>query len=883
MYLSKNGFVIKKDQLTPEEYIEIKRELTCTPITDERYSFSKIDNSYPVYVETQNKLYIPKMYGIKRFGKTSQCLANYLGKKWDRDIPFAGKLYDHQLEPANLLYEECKNGMGGGILQMITGQGKCHALNTPILMYNGSIKLVQDIKVGDLLMGDDSTPRTVLSLARGEDEMYDIIPVKGDKYTVNQEHILCLKNTKRKPYILEAKDKNEIKKYHVKWWEDNEEKSKTHNSLNEANEYLLKIENNHQDIVEISVKDYLEQKNTFKHHFKGYRVGINFPERDVPIDPYMIGYWLGDGTSNGAQITSQDSVVLHFFAHELLKYNLHLTKVKDTYVYGITGYTGKKDSNIFLSTLKNLGLKNNKHIPDIYKINSREKRLKLLAGIIDSDGSLSDNSFDIIQKSEKLMDDIIYLCRSLGFACYKSKQKKGCWYKDKYMENEYFRITISGNTDEIPTLIRRKKAETRKQIKDVLVSGIDVKHVGRGNYYGFMLDGNRRYVMGDFTVTHNTITTLSVLSKLRTKTIIVVNKIPLMRQWEREIKQFLPDARIGFIQGQKNVKIEETDIIIAMLQSLAKIDYPMSFFADIGCCVIDETHNLASRIFSKVLGKLCCKYTIGLSATPKRSDGCEYVFKWHLGDIIYKSEVKRTGLPPIIKLIKLKSEHYKEISTVNKMTNQNQIQYSSMINDLINMPSRNQYIINTILKCMSEKRVLLVLSDRRNHLMTLYKLLEREKVNFTYGLFLGQMNSKKLEVSMACDVILATYSAFSEGVSKRDLNTVILVTPKKYVGHLKNSVKNDNGKMEQIVGRIFRKEHTEKNPMIIDLCDDFSVYRNQSSQRTAFYKSHFTNYQLIKTNVDLDTQKEEEIIQKRIKEHEEEMTKQFGNICLIDD
>jgi hypothetical protein len=73
------------------------------------------------------------------------------------------------------------------------GSGKCHRKDTPIMMSDGKIKLIQDIEVGDLLMGDDSLPRQVLSFARGKDKMYDIIPIKGEKYTVNQEHILCLK------------------------------------------------------------------------------------------------------------------------------------------------------------------------------------------------------------------------------------------------------------------------------------------------------------------------------------------------------------------------------------------------------------------------------------------------------------------------------------------------------------------------------------------------------------------------------------------------------------------------------------------------------------------------------------------------------------------
>jgi superfamily II DNA or RNA helicase len=125
-----------------------------------------------------------------------------------------------------------------------------------------------------------------------------------------------------------------------------------------------------------------------------------------------------------------------------------------------------------------------------------------------------------------------------------------------------------------------------------------------------------------------TFMSINVLSELKTKTIVVVNKIPLMRQWESELRRFIPNIEIGFIQGQKNVSVEGKDVVIAMLQSLARVDYPDSLFDDFGLVIVDEVHNTSSRVFSQVLSKLCCKYTIGLSATPKRSDGCEYVFKY---------------------------------------------------------------------------------------------------------------------------------------------------------------------------------------------------------------------------------------------------------------
>lgn len=345
---------------------------------------------------------------------------------------------------------------------------------------------------------------------------------------------------------------------------------------------------------------------------------------------------------------------------------------------------------------------------------------------------------------------------------------------------------------------------------------------------------------------------LYVLAQLKKKSIIIVNKIALLKQWEMEINRFLPNAKVGIIQGS-NINVEGCDIVLAMLQSLAKIDYPPETFDKFGLTLCDEVHNTSSRIFSKVLMKLSSLYTIGLSATPKRSDGCEYVFKWFIGDIVYKTSGEVRGLEPIISVVTLKSKDYKTHFSTNQYTGHEQIQYSSMVSDLITMECRNNLIIDIIKEHVNVDRKILVLSDRREHLKTLKGLLDAQDIAFTYGLFLGQMKITELQRSKACRVILATYQAFGEGVSERDLDTLILATPKKYIGHLKNSTKNESGKLEQIVGRIFRKEHTLRHPVIIDLQDDFSIYSNQSRQRLTFYKQHFkNNLQIQKQIINLD-------------------------------
>lgn len=93
----------------------------------------------------------------------------------------------------------------GGSKIVVIGKPGCFERGTPILMYNGDIKNVQDIKVGDVIMGDDSTPRNVLQLCFGEEKMYRIIPEDveclGKEYTVNERHKLVLINVKSQEMI----------------------------------------------------------------------------------------------------------------------------------------------------------------------------------------------------------------------------------------------------------------------------------------------------------------------------------------------------------------------------------------------------------------------------------------------------------------------------------------------------------------------------------------------------------------------------------------------------------------------------------------------------------------------------------------------------------
>lgn len=136
----------------------------------------------------------------------------------------------------------------------------------------------------------------------------------------------------------------------------------------------------------------------------------------------------------------------------------------------------------------------------MYKIAPRDIRLKVLAGLMDTDGSLGNGTFEIAQKSDTITNDILFLARSCGFAAYSVKCEKGCWYKGEYRKGIYNRTTISGHVSDIPTLIPRKQAGPRKQIKNVLHTGAKIEYIGINDYYGFTTDGNGRFLLDDFTV-----------------------------------------------------------------------------------------------------------------------------------------------------------------------------------------------------------------------------------------------------------------------------------------------------------------------------------------------------------------------------------------------
>jgi len=793
--ITSKGYGIFLNTINPEELELLKKALTVKPVVLTDYDFGD-DTSFPVYRLSDTRIYVPRFYGLKKYGPSEIKIKEGLDVT---GLTFEGSMKEHQIDFCAKLLKELQTN-NSCVACAFTGTGKCHAIDTLILMFDGSIKMVQDIQIGDCLMGDDSTSREVLSLGRGRDVMYEIIPVNGESHTFNSEHILCLKCTGLG--ITHAPSGRFVVRYFNN--ETIKILSKTFDTNQEAQDFLNQFDESSKN-CEVSIKDYLKLSNSIKHVLKLYRTPVDFPNREVPFDPYIIGFWIGDGTSTCAGLCSQDSVVLHYLASNLPKYGCYLQYTGSQYDYRVNGCRIDKIGrcNSFLNALRQLNLIENKHIPDLYKINSRRVRLELLAGLIDSDGHLeSSGCYEFTQKDETTMDGVIYLARSLGFSAYKAV-KKTSWTA--------FRINISGDIDQIPCKISRKQARPRQQKKNVLVTGFTVVKKPRDDYYGFELNGNHKYVLGDFTVTHNTIIALWLASQLKKRTLIVVHKEFLLNQWVERIKQFLPNASIGVIQ-QNRCEVDN-DIVIGMIQTLVKRDYPPGTFDSIGVCCIDEAHHFGCKGFSQLFFKIGTKTTLALSATPTRADGLTKVLEWFLGKII-KNEIVSEIEKPMIKFIE--AEYSSTITP--KFNFKGNLNAPNMVNQLVLDTARNKQILDEVVRLNKEGRRILVLSGRRGHCEYFDEQLRLQ--NLSSGLYLGGMKNQDLDASNQADIVIATFSMASEAYDNPALDTLVMAT--------------GMGAVTQSIGRILRRKNKFR-PLVVDFTD-IQYFGGQARRRKQYYK-----------------------------------------------
>lgn len=343
----------------------------------------------------------------------------------------------------------------------------CLRKHTKVRMYDGSLKEVQDIKIGDLLMGPNSYPRKVKKLFSGIDDMYQINQRGEMPYVVNSEHILRLKK-----------------------------RSLTKKTFKEIN---VKVT----DFIE-KLKKYPGTKNLYE---CVKSCAIEYNKKEQKLHPYFIGLWLGDGFAREKVIcvNSEDVEIINWlkdycdnkdhFEYKIKNVGCGQLGNKDVYRFRLIDNTMLYKGNWWAETMSN-----NKHIPDNYLKGSIQQRLELLAGLIDSDGSYESKShrYTFVNTNVQLVEQVKELSQSLGFRTVISSKKGGVknsiiWY-----------VRIYGEIHKIPCRLPRKQASDKTLNRQgSKPRNITVDYVGKEEFYGFELEGDGLFLLDDYTVTHN--------------------------------------------------------------------------------------------------------------------------------------------------------------------------------------------------------------------------------------------------------------------------------------------------------------------------------------------------------------------------------------------
>lgn len=508
---------------------------------------------------------------------------------------------DYQIELEHGVYAAWNTGARNVLAVLPTGGGKCLGRGTPVMRFDGTVVPVEQIVVGDLLMGPDSRPRRVLSLARGQERLYRVTPRKGESYVVNESHVLSLKRTGIRSTPKYPSERGGA-------------------------------------VTNIPVRDYLGMSATFKHEHKGWRVGVDFlASSPLPVEPYFLGLWLGDGNSHNATITTGDDEILLYLADHAVRLGMrpeYAENSRNSIAAKTLGRTRTgKEGTPLMNALRGLGVVNAKHIPHRYKTAPRADRLALLAGLLDSDGHYTGKGYDLALVNEQLFDDAVFVARSLGFSAYKAPSRKTC--TNNGVTGDYWRCSISGGVDAIPCRVKRKIAAPRRQKKDVLVTGIRVDPIGVGEYFGFEIDGDRLFLLGDFTVTHNTFVFARIAAAVQSAVCAIAHRSELVGQMSVALARegvrhrvigpktlhracaslHMDEFKRSFIDPGGRVAVASVDTLIGM-------DPGEPWARQVGLWIQDEAHHVLT---GNKWGKACNLFPnargLGVTATPTRADG----------------------------------------------------------------------------------------------------------------------------------------------------------------------------------------------------------------------------------------------------------------------
>lgn len=400
------------------------------------------------------------------------------------------------------------------LLALVMGAGKGHPDGTAILTPSGYVN-VEDLRVGDSVVGSDGLPTKVTGVyPRGVQPCFRVSFNDGTSTVVDADHLW---------YVESPADRcsNRRGKVLATWMlatDDHTEAGQCPGGKRFATYFRDRHGNNRWSIPIGSPPQ--------------------FGQVDLPIDPYTLGVILGDGS------IKPSSVIVHCHADDAHEMSGLVHGAGDPRPAGSCWQFSIYDLLPKLRELRLMGAKTyTKFIPHAYLTASPAQRLALLQGLMDTDGySGKRGTVEFVSVSQHLAEGVAYLARSLGAYAYLRRKQTSCTYNGSVVPGVAWRVTFK--MDQVPFRLSRKVAAYRSPVKYRGVRVItNVEPVPpRATTCISVAATDQLYVIHDFIVTHNTVTTLAALDRLieegSVRRAVIVVPASLKYQWQREIKKF---------------------------------------------------------------------------------------------------------------------------------------------------------------------------------------------------------------------------------------------------------------------------------------------------------------------------------------------------------
>lgn len=311
-----------------------------------------------------------------------------------------------------------------------------------------------------------------------------------------------------------------------------------------------------------------------------------------------------------------------------------------------------------------------------------------------------------------------------------------------------------------------------------------------------------------------TVLSVKLVTDLGRKTCVIVHKGVIRDQWKQTFERFCPGIRVGILQG-KTWEVDDCDVVIAMVLTLARHEAPPERFDAFGCVVVDECHHLAAPVMNLAIRKFRARWVLGLTATKERPDGLTPLLHWTLGPEGFRAE--REGGEKVRVSVALFPHGAREIKN-----REGKPMVATMTNALAVNPARNAFIGERIARMRAKGRVVMVLSDRLKQLALLRERIVALGVPpEDIGLFCGSTREAERAAQLAKPVVFCSYAMANEGVDKREADTIVMATPK--------------GRVVQCIGRVQRPCDTKQPPLVLDVVDDASVFQHLRRKRQKLY------------------------------------------------